>query len=179
MYGVTPKKVGGLTKGTHILKLVKSGYQNETMEAYVTADRDVSFDITLNEADFTSRTGIIASTEFIPSFEPTDSNLSFSSEDDTSFITENIPGLMESDHLSFTKNVTGASKTPDINIDINSKSIEITGNSTQNPISNSLINNTTTMPQTHEFKTFKVSTIVMNNAPLGDGYDIMTILTDH
>lgn len=45
--GITPQKVAGLPEGNHVLKLVKSGYQNQTMEAYVTSDIDASFDITL------------------------------------------------------------------------------------------------------------------------------------
>lgn len=47
MRGVTPQKVAGLSEGSHVLKVAISGYQNETMEAYVTSETDASFEITL------------------------------------------------------------------------------------------------------------------------------------
>ncbi|MFH0966906.1 MAG: PEGA domain-containing protein [Methanobacteriota archaeon] len=46
--GLTPGMIGGLAEGAHSLEVGKVGYQNETMEAYVTPDRGCSFSITLN-----------------------------------------------------------------------------------------------------------------------------------
>lgn len=45
--GVTPSGVADLSIGSHTLKVAIKGYQNDTMEAYVTPDDEVSFDITL------------------------------------------------------------------------------------------------------------------------------------
>ncbi|MFH0968837.1 MAG: PEGA domain-containing protein [Methanobacteriota archaeon] len=47
MRGITPQKVAGLSEGSHVLRVAKTGYQNETMEAYVTSGIDVYFDISL------------------------------------------------------------------------------------------------------------------------------------
>lgn len=48
--GTTPNRIGGLPEGSHILEVAMDGYQNETMEAYITPDRGTSFDISLNPA---------------------------------------------------------------------------------------------------------------------------------
>lgn len=48
--GTTPNKIGALPEGPHILEVALDGYQNETMEAYITPDRGTSFDISLNPA---------------------------------------------------------------------------------------------------------------------------------
>ncbi len=45
--GITPLKVADLSEGNHNLVASKSGYQNQTMEAFVTAKIDASFDITM------------------------------------------------------------------------------------------------------------------------------------
>jgi len=49
-HGITPGRVGGLAEGAHSLRVGMEGYQNETMEAYVTPERGCSFSITLNPA---------------------------------------------------------------------------------------------------------------------------------
>ncbi|PKL60014.1 MAG: hypothetical protein CVV33_04870 [Methanomicrobiales archaeon HGW-Methanomicrobiales-4] len=46
--GITPGMIGGLAEGAHSLEVGKAGYQNETMEAYVTPERGCYFSITLN-----------------------------------------------------------------------------------------------------------------------------------
>lgn len=49
-HGTTPNRIGGLPEGSHILEVALDGYQNETMEVYITPDRGTSFDISLNPA---------------------------------------------------------------------------------------------------------------------------------
>ena len=44
--GISPYRVGGLSEGSHVLTVNKAGYINQTMDAYVTSDRDATIDIT-------------------------------------------------------------------------------------------------------------------------------------
>lgn len=137
--GVTPNKIAGLSEGSHILEVSKPGYQNETMEAYVTSERDASFGITLSEEGL-GRTST---------------------------------GL--SSGLSFNQNVTEPKGDPDFALDLSGTSMKIYGNDTA-ASDLSFRNNT---PKTTNYKDLKVSTLVTNNTLLGDGYDIMVIMTDH
>ncbi len=151
--GVTPNKVAGLTEGSHLLNLIKSGYQNETMEAYVTSDRDVSFVITMSEEGSSTKTGIGA-------------------------ITGMVPELHQSYHLAYTQIANNTTSNPDVAVDVSSKSMKISGNKVSDTSDISLNNSTERAPKTRTYDNVKVSTIVMNNT-LGNGYDVMVIMTDH
>jgi len=47
--GVSPYHAGGLPEGSHVVTVAKKGYQNETMDVYVTSENDASLDITLKQ----------------------------------------------------------------------------------------------------------------------------------
>lgn len=150
--GVTPNKVAGLKEGPYIVNLSKEGYHNETMEAYVTADRDVSFDITLSDGSNVKSGG--------------------------SALFDLIPGVYESSHLAYTKTGTNASAGPDVAIDVGSGVIKTSGNDVPGVSYIHLNNSSETFPKTNNYNNLKVSTIVTNNT-LGNGYDVMVIMTDH
>ncbi len=46
--GLTPRSIGGLYEGPHNLDLGKPGFQNETIEVYISPDRDTSLGISLS-----------------------------------------------------------------------------------------------------------------------------------
>ncbi|HWQ64215.1 MAG TPA: PEGA domain-containing protein [Methanospirillum sp.] len=150
--GVTPNKVAGLKEGPYIVNLSKEGYQNETMEAYVTADRDVSFDISLSDGSNVKSGG--------------------------SALFDLTPGVYESSHLAYTKTGSNTSAGPDVAIDVGSGVIKTSGNDVSGSSYIHLNNSSETSPKTNTYKNLKVSTIVTNNT-LGDGYDVMVIMTDH
>ncbi len=150
--GETPNKVAGLKEGSYIVNLTKEGYQNETMEAYVTADRDVSFDITLSTGSNVKTGG--------------------------SLFSGLVPGIYESSHLAYTKVGNNTSQGPDVAVDVASGVMKISGNEVSDPSYIHLNNTTETFPKTNTYNNLKVSTIVTNNT-LGDGYDVMVIMTDH
>ncbi len=151
--GVTPNKVAGLKEGSYIVNLTKEGYQNETMEAYVTADRDVSFDITLSTEGSNIKTG-------------------------GSLFSGLSTGIYESSHLAYTKIDNNTSAGPDVAVDVANGVMKISGNDVSDPSYIHLNNTTETSPKTNTYNNLKVSTIVTNNT-LGDGYDVMVIMTDH
>jgi hypothetical protein len=153
LQGVTPQRIAGLTEGPHDVLLTKEGYQNETMEAYVTPERDVSFDITLSVEGSTIKTGGGA-------------------------ISDLWPGIYESSHLAYTKMGNNSSSSPDVAVDVSRGVMKITGNEVSNPSYIHLNNSTESSPKTNSYNNLKVSTIVTNNT-LGDGYDVMVIMTDH
>jgi len=150
--GVTPNKVAGLKEGSYTVNLTKEGYQNETMEAYVTADRDVSFDITLSEGSGI-RTG-------------------------GSALYDLMPGIYESSHLAYTKTGNNTTSGPDVSVDVARGGMRISGNQVSSPSYINLNNTTETSPKTNTYNNLKVSTISTTNT-LGDGYDVMVIMTDH
>jgi hypothetical protein len=150
--GMTPNKVAGLKEGPYIVNLSKEGYQNETMEAYVTPDRDVSFDITLSEGSG-ERTGGAS-------------------------LFDLTPGVYESSHLAYTKTGGNTSAGPDVAIDVRSGEIKTSGNDVSGSSYTHFNNSSETSPKTKNYKNLKVSTIFTNNT-LGDGYDVMVIMTDH
>jgi hypothetical protein len=150
--GVTPYKVAGLKEGPYVVNMSKQGYQNETMEAYVTPDRDVSFDITLSEGSG-QRTGGAS-------------------------LFDLTPGVYESSHLAYTKTGSDPSTGPDVAVDVGSGFVKTSGNDVSGSSYIHLSNSSETSPKTNNYKNLKVSTIVTNNT-LGDGYDVMVIMTDH
>ena len=150
--GVTPNKVAGLKEGSYTVNLTKEGYQNETMEAYVTADRDVSFDITLSDGSGI-RTGGSAFSDL-------------------------MPGLYQSSHLAYTKTGNNTTSGPDVAVDVARGGMRISGNQVSSPSYINLNNTTESSPKTNTYNNLKVSTISTTNT-LGDGYDVMVIMTDH
>ncbi len=150
--GVTPNKVAGLKEGSYTVNLTKEGYQNETMEAYVTADRDVSFDITLSEGSGI-RTG-------------------------GSVFSDLMPGLYQSSHLAYTKTGNNTTSGPDVAVDVARGGMRISGNQVSSPSYINLNNTSESSPKTNTYNNLKVSTISTTNT-LGDGYDVMVIMTDH
>nr|WP_319538983.1 PEGA domain-containing protein [uncultured Methanospirillum sp.] len=150
--GVTPNKVAGLKEGSYIVNLTKDGYQNETMEAYVTADRDVSFHITLSQGSGI-RTGGSAFSDL-------------------------MPGLSQSSHLAYTKTGNNTTSGPDVAVDVARGVMRISGNEVPGSSYTHLNNTTETSPKTNTYNNLKVSTISTTNT-LGDGYDVMIIMTDH
>ncbi|MDD1723999.1 MAG: PEGA domain-containing protein [Methanospirillum sp.] len=47
--GTTPTTIGNLSEGSHTLRVTKKGYQDETMETYVTSKIDNALDIALSK----------------------------------------------------------------------------------------------------------------------------------
>ena len=138
-HGVSPNTVAGLSKGPHTIILTKSGYQNETMEAYVSSERDVSFDISLNPEGLR-----LASTD----------------------------PLSTADY--YQNNALPLGK-PDFSLAMSGISMKLYGNKT--PTSKQSLVTTTT--HTNNSRNLKVSTSVMNNTLLGNGYDVMAVMTYH
>lgn len=63
--GSTPGSIGGLAEGSHTLELRKPGYQNESMEVYISPDRSTSLEISLNpEGLGYTKTGFSSSLSF-------------------------------------------------------------------------------------------------------------------
>jgi hypothetical protein len=63
--GISPNMIGGLNEGSHTLDVGKPGFQNETMEAYVSSMRRTSFSLTLNPAGLgLTQTGISSSLSY-------------------------------------------------------------------------------------------------------------------
>lgn len=61
--GTTPRVLQGIAEGPHLLEVGLGGYQNETMEVYISSERISSFSITLSPAGFgAARTGFFSET---------------------------------------------------------------------------------------------------------------------